>query len=437
MELLEGRISKLFFRFLVASFGSALMVSIYSLVDSAMVGRYEGAQGVAALATVAPIWNIIYSLGLLFGIGGSVMVSNARGSNQKAWGDRIFTLSFLATIVFAMISWIGIGLFGRELLYVFGADDALADLALTYLQPIQIVLPLYMIGQHLIPMIRCDNRPALTTIAVICGGLFNIFGDYFFVFVCDMGIYGAGLATAIGQVISILILLSHFFHKDCTLVFEKPKEWFHSLKQIIMIGFSSFFVDIAMGILSVMFNHQIMRYFDSDALAVYGVIINVSTLVQACAYGIGQAAQPIISMNYGAKKMERIRKTLYYSLATVVFFTVLWLCISMHMPMTLLSMFMEPTASIQAMAPDVLRMYFLSFLFLTYNIYLTYYFQAVMKPKISFLLSILRGFVLSGILIFILPMISTSMLWLAMPLSELLIAIIGSVYLVFSYRKLR
>ena len=141
---------------------------------------------------------------------------------------------------------------------------------------------------------------------ILAGGIFNMAGDYIFVFTCDMGIFGAGLATAIGAVISFFILLSHFLSKKNTLKFVRSTDFFNKFKQICITGFSTFFIDIAMGILTILFNRQIMRrYLGPDALAVYGPIINVSTFVQCCAYSVGQAAQPIISMNLGAKCVLR------------------------------------------------------------------------------------------------------------------------------------
>ena len=93
MDLQEGSVKTLYFKYLSAAFGSALISSAYSLVDSIMIGQYEGPSGAAAMAAVAPIWNIIYSLGLLFGTGGSVLMSTARGARDRTEGNRCFTAS--------------------------------------------------------------------------------------------------------------------------------------------------------------------------------------------------------------------------------------------------------------------------------------------------------------------------------------------------------
>lgn len=96
------------------------------------------------------------------------------------------------------------------------------------------------------------------------------------------------------------------------------------LSQITVTGFSTFFIDVAMGILTILFNRQIMKYLGTNALSVYGIIVNVSTFVQCCAYSVGQAAQPIISVNFGAHQPQRIQEVLKYALMSVVFFSLLW-----------------------------------------------------------------------------------------------------------------
>lgn len=424
MDLLHGNVKNLFFRYLTASFGSALIVAVYSIVDSAMVGQYCGPSGVAALATVAPVWNIIYSLGLLFGIGGAVLMSTARGSGDPERGDRLFTAALLGAGVTAILLWAALFLWDAPMLRLFGADDALLPLARAYLLPVKIAAPLFLFGQFLAAFLRNDNAPGRATAAVLAGGVFNMVGDYVLVFVCDLGIFGAGLATALGQVLSVCILLRHFFTKKCTLRLVRPRALFGSLGQVVTTGFSTFFIDIAMGLLSLMFNNQIMRWAGADALAVYGVIINVNVLVQSCAYGVGQAAQPLISVNYGARQAERIRQTFHWSLLTIGGVSLLWTGLTIAFPQALVRFFMNATPAVLEIAPGILQRYFLSFLLLPLNIYSTYYFQAILRPMVSFWVSVLRGLLLSGSLIFALPLLlGGDALWWAMPITELAVGI--------------
>lgn len=425
MDFLKGNIRSLYFKYLAAAFGSALITSVYSIVDMAMVGQYQGPEGTAALAVVAPIWNIIYSLGLLMGIGGSVIYSLIKGQAESS-GQReyqYFSTAVIGSFILAAVSWAVIVFFDSELLTFFGAEGNLLPLAKAYMIPIKFVLPCFLFTQMLAAFLRNDNNPTLATLGTLSGGVFNIFGDYIFVFVFDMGIFGAGLATAIGAVISLVVMLAHFFSKKNSLVFVRPENFFSKFGRITVTGFSTFFIDIAMGILTILFNRQIMKYLGTNALSVYGIIVNISTFVQCCAYSVGQAAQPILSVNYGAKAGQRIRKTLRYALYSAGFFSILWTLLSLLIPNVFVKIFMTPTTEILDIAPTIIRCYGLSFLLLPLNIFSTYYFQALMKPRASFLVSVSRGLIISGILITILPLIQADYLWLTMPLTELLVAV--------------
>ena len=423
MNLLTGNIRQAYFRYLSAAFGSALISSIYYLVDMAMVGQYQGPDGTAALAVVAPVWNIAYSLGLLTGIGGAVLLSTARGSGQSRHANECFTAAVVESVFFALLSWIVIGIWSAPMLRLFGADDALLPLAEAYLRPIRVVMPLFLFNQTLAAFLRNDNHPGLATAAVLAGGIFNIIGDYVFVFTFDMGVMGAGLATSIGAAITFVVMLTHFFSRRNTLRLVRPARMFRLFGQLSVTGFSSFFLDIAMGILTVLFNRQIMKYYGASALAVYGIIVNISTIVQCCGYGVGQAAQPILSINFGAGQWKRISQVLKYAVLSAGGFGLLWLLVELLFPNGIVRIFMTPTEAVLAIAPQILRSYGLSFLLLPFNVFSTYYFQSVMRPGASFAISVVRGVGLSGLLICLLPLLfGPEMIWFAMPITELAIA---------------
>lgn len=426
MDFLTSEIRPMYFKYLAAAFGSALVSSIYGVVDMDMVGQYQGPEGTAALAIASPVWNIIYSLGLLMGIGGSVLFSTLRGEagqNQRK-SNEYFTAAFIGAAGLAVITWLVVIFSGRELLLLFGAEETLLPLARQYLFPVKFAVPSFLFTQLMAAFLRNDKNPSLAAKAVLSGGVFNIFGDYFFVFVLDMGIMGAGIATVMGPVFSLLVMLTHFISKKNTLRFVKPVNLFSMLKSICVTGFSTFFIDVAMGILTMMFNRQILKYLGTDALSVYGIIINISTFVQCCAYSTGQASQPAISTNYGAGKGERITQLLKYALGTAVVFGVIWTALAVFAPNLFVRIFMTPTKEILAIAPGIIHSYGISFLLLPFNIFSTYYFQAIMKPKTSFIVSVSRGAVISGILIYILPAVAgADAIWAAMPVTELLVAV--------------
>lgn len=335
MNFLTDRIRPMYFKYLSAAFGSALISSIYGVVDMAMVGQDQGPDGTAALAVVNPVWNIIYSLGLLMGIGGSVLFSTLRGRSRENYkkSNEYFTAALIGVSALAVITWITVVFFDDALLLLFGAEQTL--------------LPL-----------------------------------------------------------------------------EKPSELFPMLKKISVTGFSTFFINVAMGILTMLFNRQILKYLGTEALSVYGIIINISTFVQCCAYSIGQASQPMISANFGAGKRERIAQILKYALGTAAVFGIIWTLLAEFAPNLFIYIFMTPTEGILAIAPGIIRSYGISFILLPFNIFSTYYFQALMKPAASFVVSVSRGALISGILIYLLPAaLNADAIWFSMPLTELIVAV--------------
>lgn len=438
MDLLKGNVKNIYWGYLAAAFGSSLISSMYSLVDMAMVGKYQGPEGTAALAVVAPVWNIIYSLGLLMGIGGAVLFSILRGEgagNEKR-SNEYFSAAVLGGAALAAVFWLGLIFFDRQLLTLFGARDVLLPLARRYLLPIKFVVPAFLFINVLAAFLRNDGDPELATKAVLAGGVLNIFGDYFFVFALDLGMLGAGLATALGAVCSCLIMSTHFCKKQSTLRLSLPPRLFHKLRRIASAGFSSFFVDIAMGILTVLFNRQILRYLNGDALAIYSIIISISTIVQCCAYSVGQASQPLLSTNFGADQGQRIRETLRYALGTTAFFGLFWTAVSLAVPNVYIHLFMTPTPNVLAIAPSIIRTYALSFLLLPFNIFSTYYFQAVMRPGMAFAISVGRGALLSGLLILLLPaMAGADTIWFAMPVTEVVVAVYAAAAMFRSARR--
>lgn len=426
MDFLTSKIKPMYFKYLTAAFGSALISSIYGVVDMAMVGQYQGPSGTAALAVVAPIWNIIYSLGLLMGIGGSVLFSTLRGKSaeNRKESNEYFTAALIGIGILAAITWAVVIFFDRPLLTLFGAEETLLPLAQSYLFPVKFAVPSFLLTQLMAAFLRNDGNPGLATKSVIFGGIFNVFGDWFFVFVLNLGIMGAGLATAMGSVFSLLMMLTHFRSSKNTLKLEKPTKLLSKLRSISVTGFSTFFIDVAMGILTMLFNRQILKYLGTDALSVYGIIINISTFVQCCAYSIGQASQPMISTNFGAKQWERINQLLKYALGTAAVFGLIRTALAELVPNLFIHIFMTPTDAIIAIAPNIIRSYGISFLLLPFNIFSTYYFQALMKPAASFLVSVGRGAVISGILIYLLPAaLGANAIWFAMPITELIVAI--------------
>ena len=427
MNLLKDNVKKIYFRYLLAAFGSSLISTIYGFVDTIVIGKYEGPIGSSAMAVIAPIWNIIFSLGLLLGIGGSVYFSNIKANTNKTEDENeYFTIAIIGAIILSVLCIFLFITFEDRILYLFGANSEILPLCKEYLLPIKFVIPTYIFTQILAAFLRNDNDPALATKAVLFGGIFNVFGDIYFVFGLKLGMFGAGLATAIGNTISLLTMCAHFFSSMNSLHFVKVNHMFIKAKNIITTGFSSFFVDVAMGIVTALINNQIMNYMNSNALAVYSIIVNISTCVQCCGYSVGQASQPIISANLGARQHNRIHETFKYATIASFGFSLVWVALTMLFPTQIVSLLMKATEEVLQITPHIIRLYSLSFILLPFNVFTTYYFQSIMKPSIAFAISLARGAIISGILIMILPsIIGETGIWIAMPITELIVFFIA------------
>lgn len=437
MDLLKSKIKPMYLQFLLAASGSAMVASIFGMVDAMAVGKYHGPAGNAALAVFTPFWSLVYSLGLLAGIGGSVLFANKRGSGEEKTAQEYFTLSILYGAVLSVLAMVIIGPFHEPLFRFFGADAQLLALAKRYLGPIFYAIPCCVFSNILSAYLRNDGNPELATKAVIFGGIFNVFGDYFLVFVMDLGIYGAGLATATGLYASTLLMLVHFVSKKNTLRFVRPTGIWRKLGDISVVGFSTAISDLAMGIIGILFNRQIMKHLGADALAVYGILAQITPFAQCLAYGAGQAAQPIISQNLGAGQSGRIRQCLQYSLYTCAGMGVFWVAVILLAPNFFVYFFMTPTSAVLQIAPGILRAYGISYLLLPFNVFATYYFQAMMKANISVIASVARGAVLSGGLILLLPTVAgADSIWYAMLITEILVALYSAYHMVRCNRAL-
>lgn len=419
-DVLKSPIYPLFFQYLFASLGGALISMAYSLIDAIMIGQYEGADGSASLATMMPLWSIIFSLSYLFGIGGAVRMANARGENNYQKGDEYFTSSFILLSATFILIWALFFPFKNQFLSLFGANEHIINFLDKYSFWIILSIPFFMFGQLFSAFIRNDGRPILASAGVISGGIINIVGDYLLIFHFHLGVEGAGIATFLGQLVNFLLMSSHFFSKKRKFHFTKPTFFLSKTKEIIISGFPTFIVDLAAGIMTLLFNQQIMHYYDEDVLAIYGVICNVVMSIQALLYAVGQAIQPLVSTNLGAKQMDRVLKIRNMGYGFSLLLGLILFIITMCIPKEITSLFIKTDEHLSAISPFYMRLYFIQFLFMGFTIFSSFYFQSLLQAKKSILISLLRSIIFSSILVFVLPMIQKDAMFLTMPLSELL-----------------
>ena len=420
MNLLTSDIKKVYRKYMFSAFGSAIITSIYSMVDIICVGQYEGKVGAAALACITPMWSIFISMGMLFGIGGAVRMSFCRGEGRKKEGDRYFTAALVSALALSAMVCVGTLLFGEEILRLFGADDTLLPCAMAYTQWVFPVMPCFMVAQVLSAFIRNDGAPMLCTGAILTGGILNMILDVLLVFGFDMGASGAGLATAIGQIVATLILCSYFLQKRCGLRLMRVRGFFRLAFEALQAGFAPFVLDISYGIAVALFNNQIMRYGSDVELAVYGTVSSIALMFQCLFYGVGQALQPIASVNYGAGEHERVRQVFRLAMGSAGGMGGLFFLGSELVPGPMLRLYMDVDESVMAVGPGIIRAYAVSFLLMGVNIVASYYLQSILQSGKSVLLSLSRGFVCCALFLYALPLVfDLGGIWWTMPLTEL------------------
>lgn len=428
MDFITGDIKQLYRKFLTASMASAMVMSIYSFVDTIAVGQSEGPAGAAAMAVITPLYGVLIFLGILCGVGGSVLYGNARGEGKEEKANALFTAATGLMLFLILLVWIIFALFHQQIFTLFGADAELMPKVMEYARWLIWFLPVFILPTFISSFIRNDGAPGLAMAAVIIGGCVNILGDWFFVFPLGLGMTGAAMATVLGTSVQVIIMCIHFFTKKCTLRIVKPNHVKPAICQTLGIGFGASVLDLGTVILSIIMNNQIMCYGDTNALAVYGVVATITSLFQALYCGVGQAIQPIVSANCGALQTQRIKQIWKMSLTTVIVLGIGFTAIGELFPTQIVRLFMDVTPEVLTVAPGIIRPFFLLFLFLGITVLATYHLQSIMHGRMSIMIAVLRSVVISGLLIYILPLFMGILgVWVAMPISELIVAIIALV----------
>lgn len=426
MNFLLDDVRKLYKKFLLASMGSAMVMSVYSFVDTIAIGQSEGTAGAAAFAVITPLYGVLVFLAILCGIGGSVLMSNAKGEGNEEKGNACFTVSILVMLGLTIAFWISLSLFHEQIFTFFGANEEVMPKVMEYAEWIIRFFPIFIAPTFLGAFIRNDGAPTLAMSAVIIGGCFNIFGDWFLVFPLGMGMKGAAIATVIGTSVQFLIMSSHFFSRKCNLRLVKPYNILHGIKKIFAVGFGSSVLELGTVIIAIMMNNQIKRYGGMVELAVYGVVASISSLFQALFGGIGQAIQPLVSANYGAKNTDRVKQFWKMSFTTSLLLGVFFTCMGELFPVQIVRLFMNATPEVISATPTIVRLYYVIYLSLGITILATYYLQSLIRDRLSLLIAVLRSMVINGLFIFLFPIFfGINGIWIALPCSELFVAFIA------------
>lgn len=431
MDIIKDKPIKLFFKFLIPCISSMVGLSLYILFDTIFIGRGIGVKGLTALNISLPIFSMFISLGMLIGIGGATAFSINIGKKKIQEAQKIFTLSIILGLIsgvaFTTVSLLNID----KLLMFLGASEDIFDMTKTYSIVLIAFSTAFIMLSILSNFIRNDNAPKLAMIAGLTGNFINIILDWIFIFIFHWGMFGAVLATVISPVISILIIIRHFKNKQSRIKliipisFKKTKsefiKIFVDIFRILRNGLPGFLDGVAPGLVVLAFNKTLLNLIGNTGVAGYSIIANIAFVGIILFGGTAQAVQPLISQNFGAGNIKRIKTFFKYGLTTALFFGIVKLLIILFFPIQIIKIFNSEDLELISIAKDGLKIYFLSMPLMAINIISVAYFQAIESAKKAFIITLNRTVIFVLLLLYILPgFYSVRGVWLVVPVSELL-----------------
>lgn len=390
-------IGRLIVKFAVPSVIALLVNSLYNIVDQIFIGWGVGYLGNGATNIVFPITIIALALSMMIGNGGAAYLSLKMGEGEvetakKGVGNAV-TLVTIVSILLAVIFLIWID----PILTLFGATDVLRPFALEYGFIIGAGLPFMMISAAINSMIRADGSPKYAMLSMVIGAIINVILDPVFIFVFQMGVKGAAIATIIGQVASFVVSVLYMPHfKSVQLNKSSFAPCAKVSVNIVIFGLSSFITQFAITIVMALTNNLLAKY---GAQSVYGaeipltatgIVMKVNQIMIAILLGIATGTQPIIGYNYGAKSYHRVKKALEISLIASEIVSVAAFLIFQFAPMSVVSLFGSEEGLYNEFAVKAFRIFLMLCPLTGFQTIAAVYLQAVGKPVKSAILSLAR-----------------------------------------------
>lgn len=428
-NLLEEPVNKLFLRYLLPSISATLVTSIYILTDTLMIGRGVGAIGIAALNLLLPLYSLFFGTGMLFGVGGGVLLSISRGKKDEHGAREYFTVALCLALAAAVFYVTAGHLLFDPVTKFLGRNETMDPYVREYGRILVSGAPVFLLSAFLQSFVRNDRAPKIAMAAVISGGITNVILDYIFIFPLHMGMAGAAAATVMGSCLTLGILIIHLFTKRSSLKIVFRVKW-KKAGEILGNGLSSFLLETCSGVVMFLFNRQLLAYVGDLGVVVYGIISNSALIVASINNGIAQASQPILATNYGAGKWNRLNQTRHMGEFAACFSGLIFVGVGILFPVLVTSAFVKPVDEILTMSVPAVRIYFLCFFPMGFNILFSTWFQSVMKPGNALFICLMRGLILSSILVFIFPMVlGVNGIWCVMPVAETVTLLIGLILL--------
>lgn len=431
-ERLENeKISTLLISLAIPSILAQLTTLIYNLVDRIYIGRLPNSSlAIAGIGLCTSIITIITAVTNLFGRGGAPLASIRLGEKNTEEAQKILGNCFKSLMITSVIIIVILNLFGTQILMLFGASENTLDYALQYLRIYSWGTIFAQLSVGLNYFINAQGFAKYGMFTLLLGGILNIILDPVFIFLFDMGVAGAAVATVISQFVSCLWVLGFFFGKKTMLrLTKKSLEYdLNVMKRVFGLGLSPFFMSSTEGILQVSFNRQLLFYGGDIAVSAMTIMMSMSQILSLPMEGIAQATQPIISYNYGAGKYDRVKKTISLALKAALTYSIVGVLLMELFPSLFVQLFANDPELVE-LASWMLRVYVFGFIIMGANSTFQQTYTSLGFGKRSFFFAFYRKIILLIPLIYFLPnVISNGVLavMLAEPISDLLTTITNS-----------
>lgn len=421
LDLGKDSLTKIILKYGIPSILTMWIYSLYTIVDGIFIGKFLGANEIAAINIVMPYTNISFALGIMIAVGGGTIIAIRLGEKNIEEANRIYSLSIQFFMVLGgFLGFLGI-IFPKEIVKLLGANDIIIKSSQKYLFIISFFTIFYLLSYGLEIFIRIEGNPAYSMICNLAGAIINIILDYIFIIHFHWGITGAAIATGMAQLGTAFSLAFYLIFKAKKLKFKIVKFDLKSIGLISFNGSSEFLTEIATGIVIMAFNINIMKMIGEKGVSAFGIIGYISTLVTMTMIGFSQGLQPVISYNYGAEKFNRIKKILKIGIITVITLGILFYITINFFSYNIISLFVKNDIKLFIITKEAITLYSFTYILMGINIIISSYFTAIEDALISAILSILRGIIFINILLYLFPIIfNTRGIWLSAPINEMI-----------------
>lgn len=405
------------------SIAMVLVTSIYSIVDGFFVSNYAGKTALAAVNITIPVIMMIGSLGLMIGSGGAALTAKLKGEGYPQKANRVFSMLVWFGLVLGVVLGAMLTLAAPLLSRCFGADDTMMDECVIYIRLNMIGMPGFILQMAFQSFYMAAERPQLGTLMSIVSGLVNAALDALLVWGLGMGVTGAALATSAGCLVGGLFPL-YFFSSHSnrgSLKLVRTRILWTYVGKACDNGMSEYVGNIAMNIVSICYNLQLMRYLGEDGVAAYGVLMYIAFVFVAIFIGYNIGITPIIGYHNGARNVVEQRSLLRKSMAIIGFTGVLMTLFAELFAMPLSCVFVGYDEGLTELTVNAMRLYFLAMLICGWNMFVSALFTGLNNGLVSAVAAFARtlGFELACVCL--LPaFLGINGIWVSWGIAELL-----------------